>query len=133
MVALGSPWGSPRGSQSGSQPGEPVRWAALPWVWLAGAGALLLALVLTLTTLAGRALHFSRADRIAIMFCGSKKSLATVVPMAGVLFSASAAGFIIVPVILFHLIQLIVCAFIARREQRLDLGESGHRGRALPT
>jgi hypothetical protein len=41
---------SPRGSPGGSQPGEAVRWAALPWVWLAGAGALLLALVLSVVT-----------------------------------------------------------------------------------
>ena len=41
---------SPWGSQPGSQPGEAVRWAGLPWVWLAGAGALLLALVLFVVT-----------------------------------------------------------------------------------
>jgi hypothetical protein len=46
----GSPWGSPPGSQPGSQLGETVRWAALPWVWLAAAGALLLALVLFVVT-----------------------------------------------------------------------------------
>jgi hypothetical protein len=45
-VAHWSPWGSP----PGSQPSEAVRWAALPWVWLAGAGALLLALVLFVVT-----------------------------------------------------------------------------------
>ena len=37
---------SPRGTADGSQPDEPVRWTALPWVWLAAAGALLLALML---------------------------------------------------------------------------------------
>jgi sodium/bile acid cotransporter 7 len=77
----------------------------------------LLGLVLGATTLFGRLLGFSRADRIAIMFCGSKKSLATGVPMAGVLFGASTVGILILPVIMFHQIQLIVCAFIARRER----------------
>ncbi len=47
---------SPRGSPLGSQRGEGVRWAALPWVWLAGAGALLLALVLFVVTV-----HFGTA------------------------------------------------------------------------
>ena len=41
---------SPWGSQPGPQPGEAGRWAGLPWVWLAGAGALLLALVLFVVT-----------------------------------------------------------------------------------
>jgi hypothetical protein len=49
-VARYSPWGSPWGSQPGSQPGEAVRWAALPWLWLAGTGALLLAIVLYVVT-----------------------------------------------------------------------------------
>jgi hypothetical protein len=43
-------WGSAEGSQQGSERGETVRWAALPWVWLAAAGALLLALTLFVVT-----------------------------------------------------------------------------------
>ncbi len=46
----GSPPGSPAGSTPGSPPGETVQWAALPWVWLAAAGALLLALMLFVVT-----------------------------------------------------------------------------------
>jgi sodium/bile acid cotransporter 7 len=75
----------------------------------------LLAAALVITTWASRALGFSREDEIAIVFCGSKKSLASGVPMAGVLFPAAAVGPIIVPLMLFHQIQLMVCAVLARR------------------
>jgi sodium/bile acid cotransporter 7 len=49
------------------------------------------------------------------VFCGSKKSLASGVPMAGVLFPPAAVGALIVPLMLFHQIQLMVCAIMARR------------------
>ncbi len=77
--------------------------------------ALLLALALALTTLLGRVLGFDREDRIAILFCGSKKSLATGVPMARLLFATSAAGLVVVPLMIFHQLQLMACAVIARR------------------
>jgi sodium/bile acid cotransporter 7 len=75
----------------------------------------LLALVLTLTALAARKLGFGREDRITIIFAGSKKSLATGVPMATVLFAGTGAGLVILPLMLFHQLQLIVCAVLARR------------------
>jgi solute carrier family 10 (sodium/bile acid cotransporter), member 7 len=84
-------------------------------VLLGGLASLLLAAVLGLTTLAGRALGFSREDEITLVFCGSKKSLASGVPMASVLFPASAVGAIVLPLMLFHQIQLMVCAVLARR------------------
>jgi solute carrier family 10 (sodium/bile acid cotransporter), member 7 len=84
-------------------------------VLLGGISAALLAVVLGLTTLASRALGFGREDEIAIVFCGSKKSLASGVPMASVLFPASAVGAIVLPLMLFHQIQLMVCAVLARR------------------
>ncbi len=76
---------------------------------------LLLAAVLLATWGAGRLLGFSREDRIVLIFCGSKKGLVTGVPMAKVLFPAAQVGVIILPLILFHQIQLIACALIARR------------------
>jgi len=76
--------------------------------------AVLLALVLSATVLASRRLGFAREDRIAIVFCGSKKSLAAGVPMAHVLFGPSAA-LMVLPLMLFHQIQLMVCAVLARR------------------
>jgi sodium/bile acid cotransporter 7 len=67
------------------------------------------------TTVAARRLGFSRQDEIAIVFCGSKKSLASGVPMAGVLFPAATVGPMIVPLMIFHQMQLMVCAVLARR------------------
>ncbi|WP_404714004.1 bile acid:sodium symporter family protein [Sphingomonas sp. MMS24-J13] len=75
----------------------------------------LLAIALTGTWAAGRALGFDREDRIAIQFCGTKKSLVQGVPMAKVLFPGPAAGVILLPLMLFHQMQLMACAFIARR------------------
>lgn len=79
------------------------------------ASSLLLALVLGLSALAGRLLGFSREDRITLIFCGSKKSLVSGVPMAGVLFSAAQVGLLILPLMIFHQIQLIVCTWLAAR------------------
>jgi sodium/bile acid cotransporter 7 len=78
----------------------------------------ILAVVLILTTVLARRLGFSREDEIAIVFCGSKKSLASGVPMAGVLFPAALVGPTIVPLMLFHQLQLMVCAVLARRYAR---------------
>jgi len=74
-----------------------------------------LAIVLSATWMIGRAIGFEREDRIVLLFCGSKKSLASGVPMAGVLFPPASVGLIILPLMLFHQIQLIACAVIARR------------------
>jgi sodium/bile acid cotransporter 7 len=76
---------------------------------------LLLAIALFATAQFGKRLGFSREDRITILFCGSKKSLASGVPMANVLFASSAVGAIVLPLMLFHQIQLMVCAVLAQR------------------
>jgi sodium/bile acid cotransporter 7 len=78
----------------------------------------LLAVALCLATWTSRRLGFSREDEITIVFCGSKKSLASGVPMAKVLFAPSALGMVILPVMLFHQIQLMVCAVLAQRWAR---------------
>lgn len=75
----------------------------------------LLALVLLLTSRLGKWLGFNLEDRITILFAGSKKSLATGVPMAQVLFAGSSIGVLILPLMLFHQIQLMVCAVLAQR------------------
>jgi len=76
---------------------------------------LLLGVILTATFLIARIMRLPRADAIVLQFCGSKKSLASGVPMAGVLFPAAQVGIILLPVMLFHQIQLIACAMLARR------------------
>ncbi len=75
----------------------------------------LLVFVLTMTTWVSRRLQFNRQDEIAIVFCGSKKSLGAGVPMANILFAGHAVGMIVLPVMLFHQIQLMACSVLARR------------------
>jgi sodium/bile acid cotransporter 7 len=75
----------------------------------------LLAVVLGITAGVARLLKFERADRIVIIFCGSKKSLATGLPMATVLFAGHPVGLIVLPLMIFHQIQLITCAMLAGR------------------
>ena len=96
-------------------------WKQVPLSALAGLLVIcvvLLALALTLTTLAARKLGFDKADEITIVFCGSKKSLASGVPMAKVLFPAHAVGAIVLPLMVFHQLQLMVCAVLAQRYAR---------------
>jgi sodium/bile acid cotransporter 7 len=93
-------------------------WSALKPIELAkilALSALLLGIVLVFTRFASRALRFSKPDEIAVVFCGSKKSLATGVPMANILFPPAVVGLVILPIMIFHQLQLMVCAFLARR------------------
>ena len=85
----------------------------LLWVFLLC--CLLLGIIMGITAGLARGLGFDREDRIAILFCGSKKSLATGIPMAGILFAGQTMALIVLPLMLFHQIQLFVCAIIAQR------------------
>ncbi|WP_051440614.1 bile acid:sodium symporter family protein [Ensifer aridi] len=80
-----------------------------------GLDMLLLGFVLTFTMRASRLMGFNRPDQITITFCGSKKSLASGVPMAGVIFAGQSIGAIVLPLMLFHQIQLMVCAVISQK------------------
>jgi solute carrier family 10 (sodium/bile acid cotransporter), member 7 len=84
-------------------------------VAVAAVCAVLLAVVLGLTVLTARLARLNRGDLAVLMFCGSKKSLASGLPMALVLFGSGMVGLIMLPLMLFHQIQLIVCAAIASR------------------
>jgi sodium/bile acid cotransporter 7 len=91
--------------------------------------AVFLGLILLLTGAIARLLGFAREDRVAILFCGSKKSLATGVPMARVLFPGSELGLIVLPLIIFHQLQLVACAVIARRLARTTATAGARAGR----
>lgn len=82
------------------------------------ADLLLLGIVLLATTLFSRTLGYPVEDEIAIVFCGSKKSLASGLPMANLLFAGQAVGLLVLPLMLFHQMQLMACAAIARRYAR---------------
>lgn len=86
--------------------------------------AALLAVVLAITVSAARALGFGKADEITIVFCGSKKSLASGVPMAGILFPPASVGLMVLPLMIFHQIQLMACAVIAQRYAARPIAET---------
>ncbi len=100
-------------------------WHQLPVfsvVVLLAVSAVLLAVVMVILTVVSRRLGFSKEDEIAIVFCGSKKSLASGLPMAKLLFSGPSVGLTVLPLMLFHQLQLMVCAWLARRyAQREDI------------
>jgi len=96
-------------------------WLKLSLPSLVGLGVLccvLLAIALGLAAFMSRRMGFSREDQITIVFCGSKKSLSSGVPIAKVFFAPSAIGMVILPLMLFHQIQLMVCAVLAARWAR---------------
>ena len=79
----------------------------------------LLAFVLWVSRTVSRRLGFSVADEITTVFCGSKKTLASGVPMAGVLFAGHPAlGVIVLPLMFYHQLQLLVCSVLAQRYAR---------------
>jgi sodium/bile acid cotransporter 7 len=84
---------------------------------------LLLGLVLLSAQAIGRIGRFDRGSRAAVLFCGSVKSLASGIPMARILFPGPIAGFVILPIMIFHSVQLIVCAWIAARMAAQNLPE----------
>ncbi len=94
-------------------------------VWSAGAAPLListltslalLALVMLFVTAVSRALGFELPDRIAALFCGSKKTLASGVPMARLIFGAHPGlGVILLPIMIYHPLQLLVGGWLAGR------------------
>lgn len=84
-------------------------------LWILAGSVLILFIALLINVSASRLFGFSRADEIVVLFCGSKKSLANGVPMANILFPASAVGIIVLPLMIFHQVQLMICSFIAQR------------------
>ena len=93
-------------------------WHKVPPSALAGllvADGVLLAAALITTGLVSKWLGFPRADRVTIVFCGSKKSLSQGITMAKLIFASHAVGAAILPLMLFHQIQLMACAALAQR------------------
>lgn len=79
--------------------------------------AAFVAFMLWLTRKASQKMGFNRTDTIAIEFCGSKKSLATGLPMASVIFASGGAslGLLILPLMIYHQVQLMMCSWLAAR------------------
>lgn len=94
------------------------RVAPVDLAWVLVLSTALLSFVLVVTWKGAVALGLRREDAIVLQFCGSKKSLASGVPMAGVLFPPAQVGAMILPLMVFHQIQLVACAALARRYAR---------------
>jgi sodium/bile acid cotransporter 7 len=80
--------------------------------------SVLLALALFGSWALGGIIGLKREDRITLLFSGAQKSLATGAPMARILFPAAQAGIIVLPIMLYHQLQLMVSAWIAARLAR---------------
>jgi sodium/bile acid cotransporter 7 len=92
--------------------------APADWVVLVVLVLVLLALALGAAWALGGLLGLPRADRITFLFAGSQKSVATGAPLAAILFPPAAAGFVIAPLLLYHLAQLVLAAPLASRLAR---------------
>lgn len=91
-----------------------------------GVNAVMLATLLLLSQQVGVRVGLPREDRLAMLFCGSTKSLATGLPIASIMFAGQAVSLIILPLMLFHQMQLLTCAIISQRQaQRLTLEAAG--------
>jgi len=94
------------------------RTEALDLLVILGLSAVLLGLVMAANLFVARRLKLPRGDEIVLLFCGSKKSIVSGVPMAGAIFAPAQVGVIILPLMIFHQLQLFVCTIIATRYRR---------------
>jgi sodium/bile acid cotransporter 7 len=97
------------------------------WLWLAGGTALLLAFAHAGAWLLGGALKLDRPNRITMLFAGAQKSIAMGAPLASVLFPPAVAGVVLLPILLYHLVQLVMAAPLAARLNSVR-GTSGGGG-----
>ncbi|MDQ8934465.1 bile acid:sodium symporter family protein [Acinetobacter rudis] len=89
--------------------------SGLTLLYLTLSCSVLLTLIMLLSLYIPKWCGFNREDQIAVFFCGSKKTLASGVPMAQILFAGQPLGMIVLPIMIFHQIQLMVCGVIANR------------------
>ncbi|MBO9328184.1 bile acid:sodium symporter [Achromobacter sp. HZ01] len=113
-------------------------WHTFPAIDMAAmvlVNAVLLGSVLLITTWGARRLGLSKENEITLVFCGSKKSLASGIPLATVLFGTAQMGVVVLPLMIFHQMQLMVCAVLARRyaeRPQAPQAEASSSGRILP-
>ena len=95
-------------------------------VAMAAAGSLVLFFaVMGIVSAVARLAGFSVEDRIAAVFCGSKKTIASGVPMAQLLFAADPRlGVILLPLMIYHSLQLVICGVLAGRWARRSEAET---------
>lgn len=87
---------------------------------------LILTVALCVSFAISKLCKFGKEDEITTVFCGSKKTLASGVPMAKVIFGAAALsgdsdiGLIVLPIMFYHQLQLLVCTILANRYAKRD-------------
>jgi sodium/bile acid cotransporter 7 len=94
------------------------RVGVLDLVELVVLSSFILAFIMVANVLIARLVKLPREDSIVLLFCGSKKSLVSGVPMAGALFAPAQVGLVVLPLMIFHQLQLFVCAALAGRFRR---------------
>lgn len=109
-----------------------TRVGALDLLALLVLSAVMLAVVMGANVFAARLAGLPREDGIVLLFCGSKKSLVTGVPMAGALFAPAQVGMIVLPLMIFHQLQLLVCAVLAARLRREQDQRGAMEGQRSP-
>ena len=97
---------------------------ALTLFYLILSCSVLLTAIMLLAFYIPKWLGFNRQDQITIFFCGSKKTLASGVPMAQILFAGQPMGMLVLPIMIFHQIQLMVCGVIAAKWSKQNLPNS---------
>ena len=110
-------------------------WHQLPLTTLVALGlivAVLLATALLVTHAGAHICGFGHADQVAVVFCGSQKSMVAGIPIASVLFSGPTLGVVVLPIMLYHPMQLVVCAWLARRFVKRAATAETNAGAALP-
>src|SRR5271156_1585933 len=93
-------------------------WQLIPLptlVMLALIDTILLSTALLIMISGSRALGFDRADESAIVFCGSQKSVVSGIPIANALIAGPALGSFVLPIMMYHSMQLLACAWLAKR------------------
>jgi sodium/bile acid cotransporter 7 len=85
---------------------------------LLGLSAVILAAIMVVNFALAKLARLPREDAVVLLFCGSKKSLVSGVPMAGALFAPAQVGMVVLPLMIFHQLQLFVCAWLAARYGR---------------
>jgi sodium/bile acid cotransporter 7 len=87
----------------------------LDWAVLLGGVIGFLAFAFAASWALSRLIGLDRGDRIAFLFAGAHKSVAMGAPLAAVLFPPQAAGMILLPLLIYHLLQLVASAPLASR------------------
>lgn len=96
-------------------------WASIPpaaLIALIAVVLVLLAAVFGVVTGMGRLFRLPPEDRSVLFFCGSTKSLASGLPIAAALFPVATVGATVLPILIYHMAQLLICAMIAQRHAR---------------